>query len=213
MFSFKTLWIQICSWDLVCYSRIDWICWKFIDNFSYSLCSKKEKVILISIQLFLYSFFFDRWGRLQQVRLWIRLLWIQTNIKLHCRFGLQYCWSTIIYVIHLAFVDLLCCVINMSVNAYSNFSKGWYLGETLCILSAALRYILTYADWMIVALIAFSKCINLLKPRLGKLIFSGTSGHLIAVLLWFIAILVCFLEYFWVILTFKTTHYIFNHTI
>ena len=51
MLSFKTLWIQICSWDLVCYSRIDWICWKFIDNFSYSLCCKKEKVILI------YNFF------------------------------------------------------------------------------------------------------------------------------------------------------------
>ena len=120
---------------------------------------------------------------------------------------MQYCWSTIIYVIHLAFADLLCCVINMSVNAYSNFSKGWYLGEKLCILSAAFRYILTYADWMIVALIAFSKCIHLLKPRLAKWVFSGPSGHLIAVSLWFIAILVCLLEYFWVILTFESTHY------
>ena len=95
----------------------------------------------------------------------------------------------------------------MSVNAYSNFSKGWYLGEKLCILSAAFRYILTYAEWMIVALIAFSKCIHLLKPRLGKLVFSGPSGHLIAVSLWFIAILVCLLEYFWVILTFESTYY------
>ena len=94
----------------------------------------------------------------------------------------------------------------MSVNAYSNFSKGWYLGEKLCILSAAFRYILTYADWMIVALIAFSKCIHLLKPRLGKLVFSGPSGHLIAVSLWFIAILVCLLEFFWVILTFESTY-------
>jgi len=96
----------------------------------------------------------------------------------------------------------------MLVKAYSIFSKGWFLGEKSCKFFAAFRYIAFYADWMIVALIAFSKCINLLKPRLGKLIFSGTSGHLIAVSLWFIAILVCFLEYFWVILTFKTAHYI-----
>ena len=92
----------------------------------------------------------------------------------------------------------------MPVNAYSNFSKGWYLGEKLCILSAAFRYILTYAEWMIVALIAFSKCIHLLKPRLGKLVFSGPSGHLIAVLLWLIATLVFLLEHLWVILNFET---------
>ena len=131
-------------------------------------------------------------------------------MRLHCRFGLQYCWSTIIYVIHLAFADLLCCVINMSVNAYSNFSKGWYLGEKLCILSAAFRYILTYAEWMIVALIAFSKCIHLLKPRLGKLVFSGPSGHLIAVLLWLIAISVFLLEHLWVILTLMEMKFIQN---
>ena len=158
---------------------------------------------------FLYSFsLIDKQGRLQHVK-----FEIQTNIKLHCRFGLQYCWSTIIFVIHLAFADLLCCVINMSVNAYSNFSKGWYLGEKLCILSAAFRYILTYVDWMIVALIAFSKCIHLLKPRLGKSIFSGTSGHLIAVSLWFIAILVGLLEYFWVILMYFIKHILPFHEI
>ena len=124
------------------------------------------------------------------------------NIRLHCRFGLQYCWSTIIYVIHLAFADLLCCVINMPVNAYSIFSKGWFAGETLCIFSAAFRYIAIYVDWMIVALIAFSKCIHLFKPRLGKMVFSGLSGHLIAVSLWLIAISVFLLEHFWVILNF-----------
>ena len=122
---------------------------------------------------------------------------------MHCRFGLQYCWSTIIFVVHLAFADLLCCVINMPVNAYSNFSKGWYLGEKLCILFAAFRYILTYVDWMIVALIALSKCILLLKPRFGKMVFSGLSGHLIAISLWFIAILVILLQHFWVILNFE----------
>ena len=127
----------------------------------------------------------------------------QANIKLYCRFGLQYCWSTIIYVIHLAIADLLCCVINMPVNAYYIFSKGMFAGERLCTFFAAFRYITTYADWMIVALIALSKCILLLKPRLGKIVFSGLSGHLIAVSLWFIAILVILLEHFWVIPTFE----------
>ena len=120
-----------------------------------------------------------------------------------CRFGLQYCWSTIIYVVHLAFADLLCCVIIMLVKAYSIFSKGWFLGEKSCKFFAAFRYIAFYADWMIVALIALSKCILLLKPRLGKMVFSGLSGHLIAISLWFIAILVILLQHFWVILHFE----------
>ena len=120
-----------------------------------------------------------------------------------CRFGLQYCWSTIIYVVHLAFADLLCCVIIILVKAYSIFSKGWFLGEKSCKFFAAFRYIVFYADWMIVALIALSKCILLLKPRLGKMVFSGLSGHLIAISLWFIAILVILLQHFWVILNFE----------
>ena len=65
----------------------------------------------------------------------------------------------------------------MPVNAYSIFSKGWFAGEKLCIFAAAFRYIAIYVDWMIVALIAFSKCIHLFKPRLGKMVFSGLSGH------------------------------------
>ena len=106
------------------------------------------------------------------------------------------------YVIHLAFADLLCCVINMPVNAYSIFSKGWFVGEKLCIISAAFCYIAIYVDWMIVALIAFSKCVHLFKPQMGKMIFSGLSGHLIALSLWLIAILFFLLEHLWVILNF-----------
>ena len=90
----------------------------------------------------------------------------------------------------------------MLVKAYSIFSKGWFLGEKSCKFFAAFHYIAFYADWMIVALIALSKCILLLKPRLGKMVFSGLSGHLIAVSLWLIAISVFLLEHFWVILNF-----------
>ena len=73
------------------------------------------------------------------------------------------------------------------------------MGEKSCKFFAAFRYIAFYADWMIVALIALSKCILLLKPRLGKMVFSGLSGHLIAVSIWFIAILVILLQHFWVL--------------
>ena len=82
------------------------------------------------------------------------------------------------------------------------FQKAGLRVKNYVYFAAAFRYIAIYVDWMIVALIAFSKCIHFFKPRLGKIFFSGLSGHLIAVSLWLIAILVFLLEHFWVILNF-----------
>ena len=105
-------------------------------------------------------------------------------------------------MIHLAIADLIVCSINMPLNAYTIFAKGWFAGKELCIFVAAFRYITIYAEWMIVSMIAVNKCVHLIRPKLGYKIFSGLSGHLIVASIWLIAISVFILEYYWVSISF-----------
>ena len=71
------------------------------------------------------------------------------NLIFYCRFGLHHCCTTITYVVHLGIAEIIVCAINMPVNVYSIFAKGWFAGKELCIFVAAFRYITIYAEWMI----------------------------------------------------------------
>ena len=107
-----------------------------------------------------------------------------------CRFGLQDCWSINKYILNLAIADFLYCTFNMPVLALQYLYHGWYRSKSLCLFFGSLLVVITYAEWMFLAIIALKKCVHLIKPRLGDLIFSGVTGSIILVLIWIYALLV-----------------------
>ena len=75
----------------------------------------------------------------------------------------------------------------MPLYALQTFSRGWHWGQNLCTLVGALDYIISFAEWFSVAMIALTKCINLLKPKLGYKWFSGFRGILLILMIWIYA--------------------------
>ena len=59
----------------------------------------------------------------------------------------------------------------------------------MCQITAAFRFINAFADWMSVAMIAVSRCVNLTKPELGQKLFSGSCGKMFIALIWIYACL------------------------
>ena len=78
----------------------------------------------------------------------------------------------------------------MPLYALQTFYKGWFWGKKSCTVIAAFDYINSFAEWMSVAMIALSKCINLIKPKLGHKWFSGFRGILLIALIWIYANLI-----------------------
>lgn len=103
---------------------------------------------------------------------------------------MQNCWSMNKYILNLAIADFLYCTVNMPVLALQYLSHGWFRSKNLCLFFGFFLFVITYAEWMFVAVIALKKCVHLLKPRLGDIIFSGVSGSMILVLIWIYAVLV-----------------------
>lgn len=103
------------------------------------------------------------------------------------RFNLHLHWTTTIFILNLAFADLLYCAINLPLYAVQYLQQRWIFGPTVCYLTTAFRYINAFADWMCVAMIAVSRCITMAKPDLGERLFSGRSGKLVILLVWIYA--------------------------
>ena len=78
----------------------------------------------------------------------------------------------------------------MPVLALQYLYHGWYRSKSLCLFFGSLLVVITYAEWMFLAIIALKKCVHLIKPRLGDLIFSGVTGSIILVLIWIYALFV-----------------------
>ena len=86
----------------------------------------------------------------------------------------------------------------MPLYALQTFFRGWHWGQNLCTLVGALDYIISFAEWLSVAMIALTKCINLLKPKLGYKWFSGFRGILLILMIWIYAnvmVIPIYLEY------------------
>ena len=94
------------------------------------------------------------------------------------------------YILNLAIADLLYCTVNMPVLALQYLYHGWHRSKELCLFFGSFLVVITYAEWMFVAIIALKKCVHLIKPRLGDLIFSGVTGSMILVLIWIYPVLV-----------------------
>ena len=111
-------------------------------------------------------------------------------------FGLQHCWTTTSYILNLAIADLIFCTVNIPVQAFQYFSKGWFAGKSLCIFFGAFHQINYNAEWMSLAIIALNRCVCLVHPRLGEIFFSGKVGRLIIAFIWIYAIMINVFLYF-----------------
>ena len=72
--------------------------------------------------------------------------------------------TTTIFVLHLAFVDLCCCVIYGPIFVSTYFSKRWPLGFSFCKMVCPITIFISIVDWLSLSFIALSRCINLTRP-------------------------------------------------
>ena len=81
------------------------------------------------------------------------------------RFNLHNNWEVTIFVLNLAFAELLYCILNLPYLVYLHLNQKWDLGIQSCKISATLRYINLFANYMSVAMIATSRCVMVTKPK------------------------------------------------
>ena len=99
------------------------------------------------------------------------------------RFGLQIN-STTIFILNLAFSDLLYCAINLPMYATQYLARSWPLGSNLCYANAVFRYINAFGDWVSVGIIAVSRCIFLLKPGFARRYLTTKNSYIICLMIW-----------------------------
>ena len=88
-----------------------------------------------------------------------------TNLLPTCRFNLHLQWNSTVFVLNLAFADLLYCAIHLPVYALNYFHHTWDWGFLLCYISASFRYITSYAEWMGIALVAISRYVLVTRNK------------------------------------------------
>ena len=69
------------------------------------------------------------------------------------------------------------------------YEKGWKWGKFGCFLTGIVKYGVMTIEWSSVALIALTKCINLLFPAIGLRLFSGWNGFAFLIFFWISTIL------------------------
>ena len=77
------------------------------------------------------------------------------------RFNLSFHGSSLIFVLNLAFCDLIYCSFHLPTHAVQFFSQAPIWGNVMCIATSSFRGITAYADWMSVGIIAVSRCLSL----------------------------------------------------
>ena len=81
------------------------------------------------------------------------------------RYGLNRNYqTTTIFVLHLAFVDLLCCLVLGSIYASMYYPERWPWGSITCQIAYPAILFFTFIDWLSLSFVALSRCINLIKP-------------------------------------------------
>ena len=84
--------------------------------------------------------------------------------KLIHRYGFQIGWRTnTVFILNLAFNELLYCTLNLPSYASTYLKRGWPFGYNLCGMSLAFIQVNAYADWISLGLIALSRCMCLIK--------------------------------------------------
>ena len=106
------------------------------------------------------------------------------------RYGLHENWNSLtIFVLHLAFCDLLYCAVNLPLYGLNYLSDKWLLGEIWCGISSAIAFTSTYVSLMTIAIIAVNRALFITsKPFLDHLC-TNVKSKCIILGLWIIVIL------------------------
>ena len=150
------------------------------DNSSiHSIRCKKEKVIAT---LYETSFAYKHFNNVSKII-------IKIECFLICRHGLHENWyTTTVFVLHLAVCDILYCSINLPFYAHVYFGYEWRFGEWWCVGSVILAFIFSYADWMALALIAFSRAMLFFFPNFMLRFGSKRNASLVIMSVWILVI-------------------------
>ena len=105
------------------------------------------------------------------------------------RFGLHLQWSSTVFVLNLAFADLLYCAIELPVIAIHYLHQTWDWGFASCYFTASFRYLISYVEWMSIAWIAFTRCILVTNNEYFKSILKAKNRRLLIVSTWIYAVL------------------------
>jgi hypothetical protein len=98
--------------------------------------------------------------------------------KYRKKFGFSHSETTSIYILNLAMWDFLFCALAAPSHVLHVIYHGWLFGETMCGMTAILRYGFTQAGWQALSLIALSRCVLLKWPKKRKVNFGGKSAWL-----------------------------------
>ena len=106
------------------------------------------------------------------------------------RYGLHKNWNSLtIFILHLAFCDLLYCVFNLPLYGVNYLSDKWNLGETCCRISSSIAFASSYVSLMTIAIIALNRALFITsKPFLDHL-FTNVKSKCIILSLWIIVLL------------------------
>lgn len=96
---------------------------------------------------------------------------------------------------NLAMADLIYCLISLPSYAINYLYGGWFWGKTSCQITAILRYVNAYAEWLSVAMIAVIRCFVLINQKLAFKLLSGIKGYGILALIWIYANVLVFPMY------------------
>ena len=106
-----------------------------------------------------------------------------------CRFNLHLQWKSTIFVLNLAFADLLYCAIHLPVYVLHYFLHTWDWGFLLCYISASFRFITCYAEWMGIALVAVSRYALVTRNEYLNIIHVTKYQILLILLNWIYAVI------------------------
>ena len=95
-----------------------------------------------------------------------------------------------LYILNLAFCDLLFCLFVIPLFALNFIFKGWPLGNTLCIGSAVVRWAAIGINNWLLSLIAFSRLVTIKSPSIGRKIFKGQAAKIPLMIVWLFNIII-----------------------
>ena len=97
---------------------------------------------------------------------------------------------TNLYILHLAFCNLLFCLIVVPLFTLHFVFRGWPLGNTICLASVVMRWGSSIINNLLLSLIAFSRLVMIKSPFIGKMFFKGKAAKIPLMSVWILGIIV-----------------------
>ena len=65
----------------------------------------------------------------------------------------------------------------------------WLLGPAMCYAITAVRFVVAFASWLTIALIAVNRCLTIITPRAAHEIFTGWRGKALLIFIWIVSVI------------------------